>query len=269
MASINIVGAGRVGKTLGRLLQQHQLVTIQNVYNRSLRQADAAVAFIGKGQAVSSLEELQPAAITLITTPDDAIAHVSQQLADAGLFGPGAMVVHCSGALPADVLEPARAAGAVVGSLHPLKSIADSEQAVVSFQGTFCTIDGDTEAVALLKRWVDLLGGQAITIASEQKLLYHAASVLACSGLTTLFGSAAELYQRCGINAEQAQAMLGPFLQEILANNIALGAKQALTGPVARGDAELIAQHDKVLASTDEHLRALYLAMTESAKDLR
>ena len=45
--------------------------------------------------------------IVLVTTNDDAIARVVSEVAEAGGFRPGQLVVHMSGALPLAVFAPA------------------------------------------------------------------------------------------------------------------------------------------------------------------
>ncbi len=48
MKTLNIIGAGRVGRTLAALWQQQGVFVIQDVLNRALESARAAGAFIGK-----------------------------------------------------------------------------------------------------------------------------------------------------------------------------------------------------------------------------
>lgn len=268
MPTVNIVGAGRVGKMLGRLLHQHQLATIQQLCNQTLVSARAGADFIGAGEAVENLSELSPADITLITSTDDTTESICQKLLDKNKIKPDSIVLHCSGALGSNILTPAKEVGAWIASLHPLKSIADSEQAANTFAGTYCTLEGDEKALLVLRNWVQQWGAHAVSILPEQKMQYHAASVLSCAGLTTLFGTAVELYQDCGMSEQEAQAMLGPFMQETLDNNKKLGAAKALTGPVARGDEKVIVKHQGVLAKYDGRVEKLYTAMTALAKKL-
>ncbi len=269
MPTINIIGAGRVGKTVGRLLFQHSLADIQGICNQSKASAQAAVEFIGSGQAASSLDDLIPADITLITTPDDSIESVCQQLVKNNKIVSNSIVLHCSGALGSSVLSAAQQqAGAYVASLHLLKTFADSHQAAASIAGTYCAIEGDDKAVELAKQWVRAWGANPVFISPETKTHYHAASVLACAGLTTLFATAVQLYQHSGMSEQDAKAMLGPLMQETLDNNRRLGSKGALTGPVARGDEQVIAQHEVALAKKDRLIHQLYKALTEQAKRL-
>ena len=71
---ISIIGAGRVGQTMGRLARGAGY-EITDVVCRSRRSAVAAVRFFGAGNAQSAARaRLSPADLILIATPDDRIS---------------------------------------------------------------------------------------------------------------------------------------------------------------------------------------------------
>ena len=78
---VNIIGAGRLGQTLAKLITLYKVGTIQAVYNQTVSSAQHAITFIGQGLPCHNMEALPPAEVTLITTPDDLISDISQQLA--------------------------------------------------------------------------------------------------------------------------------------------------------------------------------------------
>ena len=41
--------------------------------------------------------------------------------------------------------------GALIASVHPIKTFTDAEAAVQTFPGTFCSAEGDAEALAVLR----------------------------------------------------------------------------------------------------------------------
>ena len=65
-ASLNIIGCGRLGKTLARLWHDNNLFTVRQVLNRSIGSAEAAVEFIGAGSAVKNYANLSHADAWLI-----------------------------------------------------------------------------------------------------------------------------------------------------------------------------------------------------------
>src|SRR2546430_9905965 len=130
--SLAIIGAGRVGRTLGRGLREAGW-KIGSVVTRSEASARRAVHFIGAGKAWAGLtRQVLLSQVILITTPDDQIAAVGRELARIGEGElRGRVVLHTSGATDSSALEPLRAHGAIVGSMHPLQSfsgVARSEE---------------------------------------------------------------------------------------------------------------------------------------------
>src|SRR6266849_6328366 len=117
--SLAIIGAGRVGRALGRRLRELGW-KIGAVVTRSEASARRAVRFIGAGKAFAGMTRQTLASrVVLIATPDDEIAVVAQNLARIGEEElRGRVVLHTSGAMDSGVLETLRQRGAKVGSLY-------------------------------------------------------------------------------------------------------------------------------------------------------
>lgn len=266
--TLNIIGPGRVGRTLGALLQQAGLCAVQDVLSAEVATADSAVAFIGAGRAVRVLREMRPARLWLLTPPDMAIASVATALAASGHLRKGDVVFHCSGSQPSSLLVPLAAGGALLASVHPLKSFADPAAAVTSFKGTYCAAEGDAAALAVLTPLFEQLGARVTVIDPAGKTLYHAASVLVCNDLTALMEAGLRAYERAGIERNTAQKMMEPLVRETLDNVFALGTVRALTGPVARGDADVLARQIAALNTLDPRIAGVYRALNQIALDL-
>src|SRR4051812_5855723 len=99
MKTLNIIGAGKLGKTLGYLLQHRNQFRIQNILNKTIASAKTAVDFIGAGDAMVEFASLQPADVYLIAVADDQIASVCERLVAEHTISQHAIVFHCSGAL--------------------------------------------------------------------------------------------------------------------------------------------------------------------------
>src|ERR671938_303362 len=112
MKTLNVIGAGRVGRTLGALWEEKRTFSVQDVLDRTLGGARAAAAFIGNGTAVESLAAARPADVWMLTTPDRHIAQWAEQLAVSGLLRSGDIVFHFSGSLSSGELAAAAALGA-------------------------------------------------------------------------------------------------------------------------------------------------------------
>lgn len=262
MQSLNIIGAGKVGRVLGRQFLQHRVFEIGQVCNRSMSSAQDAVAFMGGGEAISAIDKLTPADVTMLTVPDDQIAGTCASLAAMGLFRSGSVVFHCSGAKASTELHAASLAGAVVASLHPVRSFADPAQLAASFAGTICSLEGDALALQVMVPALQAIEARVVQISAANKLLYHAGSVFASNYLVTLMETALQAYLAAGIPAEIATAMAEPLARQSLDNVFALGTVAALTGPIARGDMATVEKQGKVVADWDAAAGVLYEAFT-------
>lgn len=255
--TVNIIGAGKVGRTLARLIHEQRMATISQVVCLRPERAEAACELIGQGSP-ARLSEVMPADIHFITTKDADIASVCNTLVEQEAIRPGSVVVHCSGVLTSEVLASAKERGAWVCSLHPLKAFPKIKQALKTMPGTPWVMEGDDLAVALLRSWVSTWGGVVRIIDPAFKPAYHAACVLVGAGLTTLYDAGSQLLASCGFSREDINQMLSAYLQTVLTNNVELGSQQALTGPVVRQDWETIALHRETIAQLRPNIQALY-----------
>lgn len=266
--TINIIGPGRVGRTLGGLFHRAGLCVVQDLLSAEFATAQSAAAFIGAGHAVRRLGDMHPADFWLLTPPDGAIAPMATALAATGAVRAGDVVFHCSGAHPASMLAPLAGAAAQLASVHPLKSFADPALALETFAGTWCTMEGDAAALAVLRPLFEQLGARTAQIDPAGKTLYHAASVLVCNDLTALMEAGLRAYERAGLDRGTAQSMMEPLVRETLDNVFALGTVRALTGPVARGDAAVVSRQLEALDKLDPRIADAYRALNAIALDL-
>ncbi len=265
--SLNIVGAGHVGRALGRVFTARGMYTVQDVLTRSQAGAQAAVTFIGAGHPVDALGWMRPADVWMLAVSDDRIGEVATALARDHAVG-GAVVFHCSGAKASSELEPLRRAGAAVASVHPVRSFADPAAVAARFDGTWCGVEGDAAALARLVPAFEAAGARIVAIDAAAKTVYHAASVFASNYLTTVLDAALRAYQAAGIPESVARELAGPLAAETLANVLRLGAAQALSGPIARGDEATVARQQAAVDAWDGASGRLYGALAEATRDL-
>ena len=84
MQRVNVIGAGKVGRTLMSLTHDAAGYTLGDVASRDAASANAAVDALAAGRSVASLTDLGPADLWFLTVPDDAIADVARVLAATG-----------------------------------------------------------------------------------------------------------------------------------------------------------------------------------------
>jgi predicted short-subunit dehydrogenase-like oxidoreductase (DUF2520 family) len=218
----------------------------------------AAEATGSEGHSDSPSEIARSGEIVFITTPDDFIESVCVEISEQDGFQQDSVVIHCSGALSSEILAPARACGARVASLHPLQSFASADQAVSLMPGSFCTVEGDENALSIVRKIAEDLGGIVLEITAEKKTLYHAAAVAASNYLVTLIHLALELDRAAGLDSDTSLNALLPLIKGTLDNIGKKGIPDALTGPIARGDVETVSAHLKAMGKDTPGLLPLY-----------
>ncbi len=279
MRTLSIIGAGRVGRTLGRLLFDTNQVRINSVYNRTIQRAKDSVDFIGRGTPISNISDVLPSDLYMITVPDHEIPSVSMELIKLRggcLLSSSSVVFHCSGVTPSSVLKPIPDLPYVAVSCHPIKSFADPEIAIGDFSGTYCGIEGDKNGLEVMAEIFSGIGGIPFQIKTENKAMYHAATAMAANNLVALMEVATDMYEAAGLDREMSLNVIKPIVEGTIRNIFSVGSVKALTGPIARGDVSTITAHMEALRSTEyeavytslgEWALRLAVAQNESSKD--
>jgi predicted short-subunit dehydrogenase-like oxidoreductase (DUF2520 family) len=261
--TLNLVGAGHVGRALARLFASRAVFAVQDVQTRSRASAREAVDFIGAGRALEPGALPRRAAVWMLAVSDDQIAPTAAALAHKANVQ-DAVVFHCSGAKASSELDPLRRAGARVASVHPVRSFADPARVVADFEGTFCGVEGDEDALALLIPAFAAIGARSVAIDAAAKTVYHAASVFASNYLVTVLDAALRAYRAAGVPDEVARELARPLAEETLTNVFRLGPETALTGPIARGDAATVARQQAAVDAWDVVTGQLYAALASA-----
>ena len=262
--STGIVGAGAVGTALGLALSRAgwpiQAVASRDPERRT-RFAGAVDGARPFAEAQALIEEVE---LIILAVPDDALAPLAHEIR----MYSGQAMVHTSGALGAEVLAPAMAAGTQIGSFHPLVAFADTERAIAALHGATVAIEGDDDLAALLASMAERIGAHAVRLAPGTKAAYHAAAVLAAGGFVALLDAVTELGAVAGLDEAGALDIYGPLIEGTLGNARALGIRAALTGPMTRGDVGTLGAHLAALRSHAPGVLPLYVAAAHREIDL-
>jgi predicted short-subunit dehydrogenase-like oxidoreductase (DUF2520 family) len=255
--SLTIIGAGRVGRALGRALREKGW-NIFGVVTRDKPCARRAVRFIGQGHAFVGLSRhaVSPQNI-LIATPDAAISDLAEELARiSAKEWKGKVVLHTSGALSSEVLAPLRAFDASVGSVHPLQTF--SGIGVPPLEGRAFAIEGDPAALKLARNMVRALGGYILQLPASGKPSYHAAAAMAAGQVLAIMEAATNVLMSVGIKRRDAVRALLPLTRQVLDNFERVSPRTAWTGPLARGDFSVVASHLAALRKSPVEFRVAY-----------
>ncbi len=261
--AVGVVGAGRVGPALAAALRLagHRPVAASGVSDASRRRAADLLPGV---PLLEPAEVLARADLVLLTVPDDALPGLVAGLAATGAVRPGQLIAHTSGRHGAAVLDPARRAGGLPLALHPAMTFTGTTVDVQRLAGCSFGVTAPQELRLAAEALVVEMGGEPEWIAEEARPLYHAALAIGSNHLVTLVAQARELLTAAGV--DNPGRMLGPLLGAALDNALRSG-DQALTGPVARGDAGTVAAHLEQLRRHAPQSAASYVAMARATAD--
>jgi predicted short-subunit dehydrogenase-like oxidoreductase (DUF2520 family) len=176
-----------------------------------------------------------------LTVPDDAIAATAAALR----WRAGQLALHCSGATPLAALAAAPAAA----GFHPLKLLAGD----AGLAGAHVGIEADGPHRPALRALADALGLQPLDLPwpmpASARAAYHAAANLAASGVLAVLAEAQALWRAAGLASQPALPALLPLTRGALDTAEVRGLAGAVSGPVARGDAGVLARHLEAAAA--------------------
>ncbi|MQM26614.1 Rossmann-like and DUF2520 domain-containing protein [Glycomyces albidus] len=240
--AVGVVSAGRVGSVVGAALTRagHRVVAASAVSDAS---RERAARHLPGAEILSPPDVVAAADLVLIAVPDDAIAPLVASLE----VRPGQIWVHTSGALGADVLRPARDAGALTVALAPAMTFTGRDEDLERLAGISWAVTGEAEARFVGEALVLEMGGEPEHVDEADRPRYHAALVYAANHLMTLVNDAADQLRAIGV--ANPERLMEPLVSASLDNALRHG-DAALTGPVSRGDAGTVAKHLKALEGT-------------------
>jgi Uncharacterized conserved protein len=262
---IGIIGAGKVGTTLGAYLCQNQ-IAVSGYYSRTFESAVSAADFTDT-VAYYSIGELVDASDTLfIATPDAEIGNTWDCIAKYGLKDK--IVCHFSGSLSSYVFSGIETAGAAGCSIHPMFAFSDKFNSYKNFSKACITVEGQERAVGIMRQLFENLGHRVFTVKPEDKMRYHAAAALASNYMVGLFQVSLDLLAACGFSEEESRTLLVPLVRNNVDSMLEKRAEEVLTGPVERGDAGTVREHLRVLHGLDAEAvyRSIGKELVEIAK---
>lgn len=282
--SVGLISAGRVGTAVGAALESRGHV-VSAVVARSGQSRDLAARRLPEARVADPAAVAWSCELLILAVPDTALPGVVDELAAAGAFRPGHIVVHVAGAVGADVLRPAADAGAVVVAAHPAMTFTGGDSDVERMEGCSWALTAPDETGLVVGQMLVMeTGGHPVTVAESDRALYHSALAHGANHLVTLVNDAAEALASSfavlpggGVEGDPdgvlgadarvlARRTLAPLLQAALANALDSG-DAALTGPVMRGDAVTVSRHLDALEQVDGGIADGYRALALRTAD--
>ena len=264
---IAFVGLGNVGKTLAKAL--HDVgYEISGVMDMKREAAEEVANQLGAGVYETASNLATSADLIFLTVPDREIEKVCSELAISRSFLSGSIVLHASGALSSLSLGTAKSLGCFAASFHPLQTFPDPQSGLRSLAGSIITLEGDEPAVEVCKQLAQKLSCHPIVISTENKALYHAGACVVSNYMVTVVDIGLRILEASGLDAKFTLDAVRPLMEATMQNILKLGTERALTGPVARGDEQTIANHIQAMQQRTPSLVNLYTVLGAATAEL-
>ena len=256
--NIGFVGAGALGSTMARAMHQAGY-SVTAVTSRTTVSAEQIMMELDGCKVMQTAQEVADCSdVVLLTVPDNAI----ETVANATQWRPGQVVVHCSGATPLSMLNPAKNVGALIGAIHPLQTFGTTDGAPIVMRGIAYAIESEPPLSEDLANLATDLGGWPIALAAQDRVLYHASATAACALFAILLKLSSGLWSGFNRSSDEGLRSLLPLAGGTLESIERHGFPGALTGPVARGDVETVASHLEVLSTRAPEFQLVYSHLT-------
>ena len=268
MSAILILGAGRMAGALARALSARHRVVLWGRHGQRARSlADTIPGTGAQADLAGALDAASAHGLeaVLLAVTDEALPEVAAELAELGeLDAEGPPVLHLSGYHGTAPLAALAEAGVPVGCLHPNAAVTPDASAGV-FGGVHFGLTGEGRALAVAEQLCTELGGVPLVIPEQARPLYHAAATMLSNGLVGLFAMAEHvLYEALGHDQlAEGRELLRRLLASTAANLSTGEPEQVLTGPVARGDLDVVEGHARAMRDLENEHR-LYGALTRA-----
>lgn len=261
LPKVSIIGGGVVGSILGSALFDKGYRFASIIDSNGSKALSLARSLKCDKAGIVIDDVALSSEIILITVNDSAISTIAGELAKyKKLYHKKLLIVQCSGAYSADILDPLRKKGSITASMHPLQTFPSYQsysRMKSKLKGMYYGIDGSPEAIKKVEQIVQTLEGKSIVIPAGLKPLYHVACVFASNYMTAFLNTISELTVQLKLKGSWME-IFGPLMTTTMENVIKTSAPKALTGPIVRSDLPTLDLHLKTLLEHAPQFLPLY-----------
>jgi len=245
---ICLIGAGNLATQLGMALSEkgHQIV---QVWSRTAKSASDLASKLGCEYTTEITSIKTDTDIYLLAVSDSAIETVlSMRVWDA------TPVVHTAGSIPMNILSPY---AVNFGVFYPFQTFSIGKR--IDFDRIPVCIEANTPYnLELLKELGRSVSRDIRILDSRQRRQIHLAAVFVCNFVNHFYAIGEAILDEAGIGFE----ILKPLILETASKVTSQSPASAQTGPAARDDKKVIAQHLELLKHHPD-LQNLYALISE------
>lgn len=234
--NIGLIGCGKVGTTLFYMLKNNNKII--GAYDIKKSNQHRAAKHLGIRKNPSLAELCAKSQALFFATPDDQILR-AYKIAKPFIKGKK-YIFHFSGLLPAAIFPRAR--NMYCASVHPFATFP-----IISVPPKqtkyFMFIEGNHQAINAARKIFSRKHFVIRKIDRRYKVKHHLLGVFSSNLLVGLVSAICGLAQDIGWTKKDVNDVIIPIIQETISNIREKGLNKALSGPLERGDIEVIKKH--------------------------
>ncbi|HBT40323.1 MAG: hypothetical protein XD58_1273 [Thermotoga sp. 50_1627] len=261
---LNVLGTSKVALTICRRLVERSH-TVGFVVSRFREKAQRFVKDIGSGVPITYEKIEKLSGVVFFAVPDSVIAQVYERTKDRIL--PGTCLIHFSGFHSSKIFADAEKLGFHRASMHPNLSFADPVVAQSNLSSCIFGVEGDEEGLRIAIELVEDISKRYVVLSEDGKAGYHLAAVVCSNFVVGLAALAEKIYEKSGV--EDSQELMGNLIDSVAQNIKMKGVAGSLTGPVARGDWEVVKKEGELFKNIFPQLALFYDQMVELLRSLK
>lgn len=266
---VGIIGAGKVGCSLALGLSEKGF-DISGVYSRNPESAKFLCEKLNLPFDNNLVSTVRNSELIFITVTDTQIETVSSEIEKKcdNLDICCKAFIHCSGAITSESLKFIKEKGGHTASLHPIQTFADKSEGFKGLEGIYFGFEGDLESRKLADIIVKAFNGSMLTIEKDNKPIYHAATCILSNYVVALAYLTGNLFEKIGIDSTIGIKAFTPLIERTVKNIGSLGSENSLTGPISRGDYNVLMAHIKSLKDKSPETVEVYAILGKIALEL-
>ncbi len=246
MISFSVIGAGNLGANLIYSLQKSgdQLISI---YKKSKYPQF-------KEKVENDLEKvISLSNVVFISVQESRIDDIVSEIASLHNLS-GKIFFHTSNALTSDEMLLLKEKGGLIASFSPLQTFPDFKGDPDVFNGVYFLSEGDGVALKTADKIAGELNAFNLVVDKSTKVFFHIGAVISSNFLNSLMKFSDIQVKKGG---DFNYKILLPLIKQTLRNIENIGLDKALTGPVKRGESEIVKKHLEMLDGKEKDLYEL------------
>lgn len=274
---ISFIGAGKVGSALGLYFKQKGL-SIGGYFSRTYERAHIVSKLTNSKVFASMSDVLMNSSMIWITVSDDALESVAKEISELEIPSHINAFIHTSGVHSQKILKSIDDKGFATYCAHPLMAFVDAKESARQLNEVYFSLETPTkeklqkdenENDNYLINFFKRTGNKTLQIDTEKKELYHCAAAVLSNYLVTLLNLSYEMFEETGITKATIKKATTPLLESTL-KNISENddMKDALTGPIKRGDRTTIMKHLQALEKFMPNKTTLYKELGKETMEM-